>query len=631
MAVKQIEHIACALLLTLLVMMAVKSARCNITQASFTREKFCNLNNRLKVNCARLEPGVFNTLGGCALRCNGGAGCVGVSRAPGGKCFLHYRCALNQTSPNCTNSPNTTDFYRSYVECMNGGVWNSVKKTCQCSDGWVGAICERYATSCAELLAYGYSYYKEHDVTMQLTSKLAPFKGKCNLWGPSKYNTYILKTIGRLKANCRTWEDYVRGFWENSFDFWIGLDNMKAFNDAGYTNLRLDTCFVKNATYNVRDFTYKNFSMTGADRNYTFTFTNATKMFPTHTHGDCLTPVNGAQFSNWDRDNDLDGAQNCANLNEAGWCEIFTLMTDVRFQRSVTCDLHSRIVAGCSYPLDGNVTSWTQCAKECREDCCGVTAFRNGTCILHAVCSPAFAPSSCSVNGALLPQMAVVGYNPCKNSGVWNATSCTYRCGNSRVGSLCERFPTSCSELATHGYPLGSGYYTLQLSEVWGPFKVRCNLVSASVQNTVVMLNNGGREQQQIVGRIRQGLFTTTRKNYWVGLNNFRALNSLGLQTLKLDTNVEALRGAKISVGAAYGDCLTPFNGTRFSAWDKDNDSDGSVTGARSLGAGWWWFTSCATGCNPMGSAGSLEDDRLGSGIAEQRSHRFVLYGLIPG
>ncbi|KAI8798923.1 BgiBsFReDn25 [Biomphalaria glabrata] len=300
----------------LLVLSILRASSGLVSSTSLSRQYICNLDNRVQSRCARLLPKQYSSLAQCITACLANSSCIGVTRAAGSKCYVHEACALNVSNAACTKANNVT-FYTSSVSCPNGGVWVTVGQKCQCSGGWVGDLCTRYTSSCAELVKYGYLTGHEHDVTFQVTNSSNPFKGKCNLISSTAQNTYILKTIGRLHSNCRTWSDYVRGFWDNSFDFWIGLESIRALNKAGLNHVRLDTCFV-NGTYEIRGYKYFNFSIDGAEKNYTFSFRSSSKL-TNESYGDCLGPVMGAQFSTWDMDNDEVDGQNCATAQEAGW------------------------------------------------------------------------------------------------------------------------------------------------------------------------------------------------------------------------------------------------------------------------------------------------------------------------
>ena len=104
----------------------------------------------------------------------------------------------------------------------------------------------------------------------------------------------------------KSWTEYVDGFGNLDYEFWFGLRGMHCLTSKGNWELRIDFTF-SNGTKSFMH--YNNFSVGPATDNYKLSisgFTGITPVDPFTTH-----PLNGQQFSAYDRDNDKSSG-NCA-------------------------------------------------------------------------------------------------------------------------------------------------------------------------------------------------------------------------------------------------------------------------------------------------------------------------------
>ena len=105
----------------------------------------------------------------------------------------------------------------------------------------------------------------------------------------------------------RSWTEYADGFGDLYKEFWLGLRGMHCLTGNGNWELRIDFTF-SNGTKSYMH--YSHFSVGPANDNYRLNisgFTGTTPDDPFTTY-----PLNGQQFSTYDRDNDGAGYRNCA-------------------------------------------------------------------------------------------------------------------------------------------------------------------------------------------------------------------------------------------------------------------------------------------------------------------------------
>ncbi|CAG5134051.1 unnamed protein product [Candidula unifasciata] len=282
----------------------------------------------VNLTCAQPQGTRFKSLIECASGCASDIGCVGVSTQER-SCFYHYKCSHNIE---CGPMDGEFEVYvkndtvvQTLPQCQNNGTWNLTGSACTCNSGWVGQFCERYGSSCKELAQYGYPQGWPDGLqwaTIQLTANAKPVKVLCEL-REKYFNTYILRNDGwkNLKETQRG--AYLNGFYVSNYCFWMGLSNMKAFNDAGYTSLKLDTGFSAPPSneFHLFQMTYNNFTMQGYDDDFKFTFKDIVRRndgphAANYSYGDCLTPLQGAPFI---FPNGSDSAEDCVMTAGVGW------------------------------------------------------------------------------------------------------------------------------------------------------------------------------------------------------------------------------------------------------------------------------------------------------------------------
>ncbi|KAH9520280.1 hypothetical protein Btru_060419 [Bulinus truncatus] len=230
--------------------------------------------------------GEYSSLNECLLSCS--EGCTGVSYV-GSTCYRHTPCT--PADPACAPVANlSVAVFEKLNPCLNGGQWDQVTDTCNCTGGYVTSNCERYAQTSEELALSGYAF-AEHDVTLQRREPSSEMPDLVSLPGR------VLP--GRQQLLDRSGEHEVA---ERQRDApFIPGDSGRGLRYA---------------------YRYENFSMESASKVYSFQFITAVKVNPTNStkiYGDCLEPVKGVGFSNTDYDNDLDPGHSCATQGGAAW------------------------------------------------------------------------------------------------------------------------------------------------------------------------------------------------------------------------------------------------------------------------------------------------------------------------
>ena len=109
----------------------------------------------------------------------------------------------------------------------------------------------------------------------------------------------------------RDWNDYVNGFGDLNGEFWYGLDNIHCLTTRDEVELRIDMVMEDDGSE--LTWTYQNFTVAGANDNYTLTIGGGVG-----TGRDAMDYHNGQQFSTYDNDNDQDSG-NCAYRHQGGW------------------------------------------------------------------------------------------------------------------------------------------------------------------------------------------------------------------------------------------------------------------------------------------------------------------------
>ncbi|XP_062614573.1 ficolin-2-like [Saccostrea cucullata] len=154
--------------------------------------------------------------------------------------------------------------------------------------------------------------------------------------GGQQFSTNCMNTAGHIwtmiqrRVNgsvdfYRGWAEYKTGFGDVDSEFWIGLDNIRLLVTNGYTVLRVEVEYGAESKYAE----YSSFSIAGEGDNYRL------QVFGyTGTAGDGISCVhqfchNGAQFSTFDNDNDLDLLDNLAVKWRGAWWYLYGHMSNL--------------------------------------------------------------------------------------------------------------------------------------------------------------------------------------------------------------------------------------------------------------------------------------------------------------
>lgn len=121
--------------------------------------------------------------------------------------------------------------------------------------------------------------------------------------------TVFQRRVNGTEDFYRGWDDYVMGFGNLDFEFWLGLDKIHRLTKVN-TLLRVDLRdFNDNAGYAE----YNRFSVLDSSINYQLLVS-----YSGGTAFDSLSRHSGHQFTTFDRDND-DSSNNCAVIYSGAW------------------------------------------------------------------------------------------------------------------------------------------------------------------------------------------------------------------------------------------------------------------------------------------------------------------------
>ena len=121
----------------------------------------------------------------------------------------------------------------------------------------------------------------------------------------------------------RSWSDYEKGFGnlEINYEFGYGLRSLHCLTSKGTWELHIDFTFTNGTKSYLH---YNKFKVGPAPDNYQLNISGFTGITPTDPFATSTTPLNGQQFTTYDRDNDgwIDG--NCAvnglgSATPGGW------------------------------------------------------------------------------------------------------------------------------------------------------------------------------------------------------------------------------------------------------------------------------------------------------------------------
>ena len=105
----------------------------------------------------------------------------------------------------------------------------------------------------------------------------------------------------------RSWLDYERGFGDLNSEFWYGLRSLHCLTSKGTWELRIDFTFTNGTKSYLH---YNKFKVGPPTDNYTLSISGITGITPTDPFA--TFPLNGQQFTTYDRDNDVWSDGNCA-------------------------------------------------------------------------------------------------------------------------------------------------------------------------------------------------------------------------------------------------------------------------------------------------------------------------------
>ncbi|XP_064465982.1 techylectin-5A-like [Ornithodoros turicata] len=110
----------------------------------------------------------------------------------------------------------------------------------------------------------------------------------------------------------RDWEAYKNGFGDPAKEFWLGNQLIHIMTSNKATSLRI---VLTNRTGETLTAYYALFKIAGEDEQYELTVSGYTG----DTGYDAFSGENGASFSTFDRDNDMDPDSNCAVTYRGAW------------------------------------------------------------------------------------------------------------------------------------------------------------------------------------------------------------------------------------------------------------------------------------------------------------------------
>ncbi|OWF35225.1 angiopoietin-related protein 1-like [Mizuhopecten yessoensis] len=203
--------------------------------------------------------------------------------------------------------------------CLNGGIMKPTN-TCLCFGGYIGDFCERIMEDCTE----GVPYYPGEFGTFLIHPRLSPkpFKAVCRMAFDKRTYLQIRHYGGNETLFVQNWEAYKNGFGDISEtddwkrNFWLGNEN------AYYlTNSKDYHLIVQLAEYHYTSFgqyRLNYFVVKSEEDNYSMSYTTAYPYLLSIVFGNSMLSSNGANFSTFDRDNDIFPG-NCAQKHGTGW------------------------------------------------------------------------------------------------------------------------------------------------------------------------------------------------------------------------------------------------------------------------------------------------------------------------
>ncbi|XP_062595688.1 fibrinogen-like protein A, partial [Saccostrea cucullata] len=217
-------------------------------------------------------------------------------------CSLETGTVLRLSSKISTSMQNgnkTCLRYELEHACGWGSYFNRLNRECECViDCDCGSITPSIGESLPQTVVLGGQQFSTHCMNTA-----------GHIW------TMIQRRVNGSVNFFRGWTEYKTGFGDLDSEFWIGLDNIRLLVTNGYTVLRVELEYGTESKYAE----YSRFSIAGEGDNYRLQILGYSG-----TAGDGFSCVhqychNGAQFSTFDKDNDLNPSLNEADKWRGAW------------------------------------------------------------------------------------------------------------------------------------------------------------------------------------------------------------------------------------------------------------------------------------------------------------------------
>ena len=310
----------------------LENVHADTTSLELIQYPMCTIKASLQDSCLRLRTKVSNSLILCANECLADYVCLGITTKGNDSDHCEIQqltCPLDddlslECSDIYTHEGDTFYFNQALILyiCANDGSWDSVSRSCHCVGPWTGLRCDiKPPESCFEIYASNSSLEGWVWADIQPPTSNKPIHTLCSYTpGLQNYHTFIFSNDGHGDFN-KSWTDYVSGFSENEIDHWLGLDNILAYNRAGYTTVRFSVVILDQNQQEDRYVNvYKDFYIGSPEELYKFNFSNMEIEFTGSLFnlGDCLGPSKNKKFSTWDHGVDT-AAETCASQSGIGW------------------------------------------------------------------------------------------------------------------------------------------------------------------------------------------------------------------------------------------------------------------------------------------------------------------------
>ncbi|KAK6168035.1 hypothetical protein SNE40_021941 [Patella caerulea] len=299
--------------LVLLVCVAYMNvAKCISNNATFRYTQFKE--TLVKINkCSNsrniVAPFIVSTERECLKACIAEQTCRKVKLCNGRRCTMYSdgeNCPERQTLNQCK-------CFVKKKSCTDAG--------CSCQIGHYGNNCEKVIEDCSHGSQLGYRSVSSTPIKLSYIKPLMsaePFEILCD------FRDSGMTIFLRRNHNCigvdfnRTMEDYVLGFGDSNFEYWLGLEKLKQIllNHSSY-KLYFNIWPKPYHTNRACNRKYEGFRVGNASEKYAFHVSNGVP-----TNFDCgesilgNMSINGQPFSTYDEDSTDEG---CATSKGCGW------------------------------------------------------------------------------------------------------------------------------------------------------------------------------------------------------------------------------------------------------------------------------------------------------------------------